>query len=238
MQIPSYDQIELDRVDSTNRFLKDHIKTHLVSRPLICTTRQQTSGYGQRQRVWLTTDRSCIFSIAYPLSEGLKPDPCLSLKVATALHQALHQLTAQALWLKWPNDLFDQRGKVAGILIEVAKTQLNKPCLIIGIGINRQPLTPEQIAVGASAVAFFDHQVLLNQLMTRLESLDFTKQDWVYWTQHDYFLKGEPLNLLSTLDSSVQQAVYQGISYQGAALVKTLESDLALVSSQWSLRKG
>lgn len=234
-----YDLINLETVDSTNAFLKQYIKINRVDRPLICVTQRQTAGYGQRQRAWLTNTQSCIFSIAYPLVQGVASiTPSLSLKVAVSLRRSLTHLVPDSLWLKWPNDLYNRQGKVAGILIEVTKTPDAQSCLIIGIGINRQALMLTQRQVGASALSYFDTEALLDLLMENLSSLAMAQNDYDYWAWHDYFSLGEAVNLISHDNAVIQkQGLYQGIDHDGTAKIDTGQSELMRLTSGWSIRK-
>ncbi|UQB42315.1 biotin--[acetyl-CoA-carboxylase] ligase [Thiomicrospira microaerophila] len=234
----NYDLINLETVDSTNAFLKQHLKVNKVYRPLVCVTQRQTAGYGQRQRAWLTNAQSCIFSIAYPLVQGDPIAPSLSLKLAISLHRSLTQLVPESLWLKWPNDLYDLQGKVAGILIEVAKTSEAQSCLIIGIGINRHALLSAQRQVGASALSYFDTEDLLALLMQNLSSLVMQQHDYDYWALHDYLSLGEAVSLISHDNATIQkQGLYQGIDNDGSAKIDTGQSELMRLSSGWSIRK-
>jgi len=247
--LPQFDLIKLDEVDSTNRFLKTYLPQHEMVRPLACVTRCQTAGYGQRQAVWLTNAQSCIFSIAWPLGSPSPIQPNLSLQVALALHQSLIELTQAPLWLKWPNDLYSQDGKVSGILIEVNKDKNGQTCLVIGIGINRQACETEtenkteQLAEGAGALAYFETEDLLSLLIQRLslkgigqlKDIDQLEED--YWQRYDYFSLGERIDVLCNQTQSTEAVIYQGVSSKGEALLQSAAGIVKLVSAQKSLRK-
>jgi BirA family biotin operon repressor/biotin-[acetyl-CoA-carboxylase] ligase len=60
----------------------------------------------------------------------------LSLAVGVAIVEALNQCEVQDIQLKWPNDIYANGKKLAGVLIEV-EGQIGGGCqAIIGIGIN------------------------------------------------------------------------------------------------------
>jgi BirA family biotin operon repressor/biotin-[acetyl-CoA-carboxylase] ligase len=113
-----FEIIRLETVDSTSRYLKEFVTENRPIKPIFCTTKIQTSGYGQQKRSWVTNQESAIFSLAYPLEAGFELSGLLSLQFAALLHQSLNELTSDTLYLKWPNDLFNGQGKVAGMLIE------------------------------------------------------------------------------------------------------------------------
>lgn len=62
----------------------------------------------------------------------------LSLAVAVALMRTFNELGATGLAIKWPNDIVNERGKVAGILVDVAGESTGPCYAVIGVGINLQ----------------------------------------------------------------------------------------------------
>ena len=203
--------------------------------PIVCTTQQQTAGYGQRHQAWLTNAHSCIFSIALPIESELCP--ALSLKVAVILHQSLTELTGYPLFIKWPNDLVTPEGKAAGILLEVVKDALNRRWLVIGVGVNRWPLSEQQQALKVGALPDFDGFALIDRLICPFEHLALEQADLDYWRTHDYFQVGEDLVLLDQRANQSLPVTYQGIQRDGCALVEHQGNLQALHSGQQSLRK-
>jgi BirA family biotin operon repressor/biotin-[acetyl-CoA-carboxylase] ligase len=60
----------------------------------------------------------------------------LSLAVAVGVLRALQQCGVEELGLKWPNDIYFQGRKLAGILVDLAGESTGFFQVIIGIGIN------------------------------------------------------------------------------------------------------
>ena len=242
---PNYSVIKLKSIDSTNRYLKDYVSEHRPSHPVFCTTQQQTAGYGQQNRVWQTNDHSAILSLAYPLPPKAELPGLVSLHIAKLLHQTLTELTCDKLYLKWPNDLYNQQGKVAGILIEqIIKKEYRS--LIIGIGINRNH---NELIETASSVSDFNTQELIDTLFQKVESpapqasskglLDFSLTELLdYWQDHDLFAIEEPIQLITAEDlSSKKPGFYLGINAQGQALIRVNGQIQPLSSGQTSIRK-
>ncbi|WP_168188910.1 biotin--[acetyl-CoA-carboxylase] ligase [Thiomicrorhabdus sediminis] len=238
----NYQLIELDSVDSTNRYLKDYCRQQLPDKMLFCQTHRQTAGYGQLQRSWSSNKDSLIFSIAYPLATKQRINGLVSLHLASLIQQTLVSLNpTETIKLKWPNDLYNAQGKIAGILIEqVIKNDYQ--ALIIGVGINRQSEQTHQMLSAieqVGAVAFFDDQRFFQTLHDKLIAQPLTEIDYDdlhgYWQAHDYFAYQETLQLIEQQQSQLVQ--YIGIDEQGAAQV-LLEHQLKTLSSgQSSLRK-
>lgn len=230
-----YKIISLESIDSTSRYLKEYVAENRPNKPIFCTTKVQTSGYGQQQRSWVTNQDSAIFSLAYPLDASFKISGLLSLHIAALLHQSLNELTATALYLKWPNDIFNAQGKVAGILIEqVLKKEYR--ALIIGIGINRGKAV--EIA-GSSSVEPFDLEHLLECFFLKIQQAGLQNYSEVeltkYWQAHDLFQINETVRLISPEKEAI--GLYLGINPQGQALIEVGGEIQTLSSGLTSIRK-
>ncbi|KAA0444698.1 MAG: biotin--[acetyl-CoA-carboxylase] ligase [Candidatus Thioglobus sp.] len=121
-----------DEIPSTN----DYLATIPFSpRVQICITDRQTSGKGQHHRQWLSDNSSSVLlSIRRVFADGVDLSG-LSLTIGLALIEVLEKLGIKGLQLKWPNDVYYQDKKLAGILIENS-IQNQAQSAIIGIGIN------------------------------------------------------------------------------------------------------
>jgi len=231
----SYQVIELDTVDSTNRYLKEYVSEHQPSQPIFCTTQHQTAGYGQQKRSWLTNEKSAIFSLAYPIQNNSNLPGLVSLHIASLLHQTLCKLTGEVLYVKWPNDLFNDQGKVSGILIEQV-LQKEYRSLIIGIGINRD--SPD-LFKGSSSLPYFSQSTLFSVLFEKVQQsnlLDYSTEELLkYWETHDLFQHEELIHLITETEHI--EVTYLGINSDGHAMIKQQNQIRVLASGMHSLRK-
>lgn len=239
--MPLFQTIELDSVDSTNRYLKDYCLEGRPQQAVFCFTKKQTAGYGQQQRSWLSNNDSATFSLAYPLDVKAKITGLMSLQIAVLLQQTLLEIipsSTENLYLKWPNDLFNEQGKVAGILIEqIIKKDYR--CLIIGIGINRHQENQKTLIDGASSLPMFEINKLFDCFFSKIKStglVGFSADDLHnHWQKNDYFKIGEDVKIVSP--KIEQQAYYLGINREGQAKVQINQQTQLLTSGQTSLRK-
>ncbi len=141
-------------IDSTNRFLKElSTKEYGSSQkqndtsnsgPLapqalvaICCAEMQTQGRGRFGREWVSPfGENIYFSSRWQLNCCVSQLAGLSLVVGLALLSSLKAHNIQDLSLKWPNDLYWQDKKLAGVLIEIIAETNGYVQLIIGIGLN------------------------------------------------------------------------------------------------------
>lgn len=112
------------------------------STPYVVVAREQTSGRGRRSGGWISPIGNLYFSIVEKRSKDLIN--LLSLRVGVILASCLQEHVMGAVELKWPNDIFLNQKKVAGILCEVLwnDTKLSSD-VILGVGVNIKSFPPE-----------------------------------------------------------------------------------------------
>lgn len=128
---------------STNTELLEACRAGLA-RPRLLLAETQTAGRGRQGRSWQSWPGSSLtLSLAWPWKGA--PLDGLSLAVGAALAEALEP-DARTLQLKWPNDLWLQRRKLGGILIESVSQGGAPRALVIGVGLNLEaPPQPSEL---------------------------------------------------------------------------------------------
>lgn len=97
----------------------------------------QSSGKGRRGRVWVSPYAANIYmSVVWPLQRPLYETGILSPGLAICILQALESLGVPHLGLKWPNDIYCDNKKLAGLLIECSGEVSGECKMVIGIGVN------------------------------------------------------------------------------------------------------
>jgi BirA family biotin operon repressor/biotin-[acetyl-CoA-carboxylase] ligase len=106
--------------------------------PVLLVSESQTAGRGRLGRAWHSAPGD---SLTFSLGLTLAPSDWsgLSLAVGVAIAEALHP----RIRIKWPNDLWVDDRKLAGILIETASSTGSDAqgprYAVIGVGINVRP---------------------------------------------------------------------------------------------------
>jgi len=143
--------IELDEVDSTNRYALDEARPGLLVR-----ARRQTSGRGRRGRSWFSPKGDNLYMTA----TLAPPRDHLPIIAGIAVRAAIARLIpCAAVALKWPNDIVVSGRKICGILCE---TRAGLTAVGMGINVN-QSEWPEGLAHRA---------VSLRQIAGRVFDLD------------------------------------------------------------------
>jgi BirA family biotin operon repressor/biotin-[acetyl-CoA-carboxylase] ligase len=96
---------------------------------------KQTNGYGRIKRRWSSNLGGLWFSML--LKPSIRPDEVskLALLLSIALKRTLKKYKVCSQ-IKWPNDIFVNSKKIAGILIEMSAEQDRLNWVVAGVGIN------------------------------------------------------------------------------------------------------
>ncbi|MEM0492475.1 MAG: biotin--[acetyl-CoA-carboxylase] ligase [Candidatus Thermoplasmatota archaeon] len=128
------DIIIYDRVDSTNRIAKDKVKNGADEGTIILALTQD-KGRGRYNRVWESPLGGLYLSIILRPNIPVNKAHLLSLttSIATADTVKKYKLSPSIVW---PNDIYIDNRKIAGILSESEVTGEELKYVVIGIGLN------------------------------------------------------------------------------------------------------
>lgn len=97
---------------------------------------EQTVGRGRSGRTWASAPGAGLWMTLIERPRGAEGLDVLSLRVGLRLAPVLERWTDAPIALKWPNDLFVGRRKLAGVLIEARWRGAHPDWVAIGVGIN------------------------------------------------------------------------------------------------------
>ena len=131
-------------IESTNTYLKSLKNKAELS---VCIAETQTKGRGRRGKSWESPFGSNLyFSIKKKIKVRPQDSGSISLIVGLAIIRALEGLGFPGLKIKWPNDIYAENKKLAGVLIEVVSVKYDAIELVIGVGVNvKMPQASEQV---------------------------------------------------------------------------------------------
>ncbi|AEX54014.1 bifunctional biotin--[acetyl-CoA-carboxylase] ligase/biotin operon repressor BirA [Rahnella aquatilis] len=131
----------LSVIDSTNQYLLDRIGE--LSSGDACVAEYQQAGRGRRGRKWFSPFGSNLYlSMYWKLEQGPAAAMGLSLVIGIVMAEVLQRLGAKDVRVKWPNDLYLNDRKLAGILVELTGKTGDAAQLVIGAGINLRMREP------------------------------------------------------------------------------------------------
>ena len=100
-------------------------------------TDEQTAGRGRRGNSWLAAPgESLLFSLLLRPQLALGQASALTLAIGLALRDAISPLLERPAQIKWPNDLYVNGKKLAGVLVESQLQGERLQAVVVGVGLN------------------------------------------------------------------------------------------------------
>jgi BirA family biotin operon repressor/biotin-[acetyl-CoA-carboxylase] ligase len=234
--LPGFSVEILPEIDSTNTELMRRARAGRLE-PVLLVAERQTAGRGRLGRDWSSDieaqGRTLTFSLGLPLAP--QDWSGLSLAVGLSIVQSLHP----KLQLKWPNDVWLEGRKLAGILIETASVGAER-YVVIGIGINlvapateglrTPPSGLREVLAEVQAPDVLEHVVTpLVRAIQRFALQGFGPLVAAY--QERDLLRGQAVQC-----TDGTQGVAQGVDASGALLVHTAAGVIKISSAEVSVR--
>lgn len=233
-----------DEINSTNAYMLTHANE--LKSGDFCVAEYQSAGRGRRGRTWVSPyGNHLYFSMLWQFEQGLAQTMGLSLVVGCSLVNILSGMGIHGLGLKWPNDVYLDNKKLAGVLVEMTGQMDNKCQLIIGVGLNLAMSSSQGQTIDqpwsdlCGVIDSIDKTELIIKLQQQLK-IDlqlFEKQGLqpflTHWKKWDIFNQ-QPVSLL--LGDNQIDGICQGINEQGAILLKTSNKIEAFVGGEITLR--
>ncbi len=170
--------IKLDNVNSTNEFAYNYLKNHTLNEGTIIWAIYQTKGKGQKGNTWDSeAGKNLTFSIIlHPLMIEPSRQFFLNKAVSLGMIDFLKTKTDETnVKIKWPNDIYIGKNKIAGILIENEILGNTLQSVIIGIGLNINqttfsPKVPNPTSLQLITGQELNTEDVLLQLLSNLET--------------------------------------------------------------------
>jgi len=234
-----------DELDSTNHYLKQYATKQL--KPAFCFSSSQNAGYGQQSRAWQSDFSSITFSLLLHINTPLKDIDGLTQLVALKLVESLTDFSMQDFKLKWPNDLYVDKKKAGGILIECVSFSETDCWLVVGVGLNNglsskivDPLTGKLNQPGSINLLKTDILDLLNNVIAKQLILadrferGLFKAYSVNYALVDFFKLEQSVIVY---DSAIKQlGLYKGLTDNGELLVEIEGTICTFRSGMTSIR--
>ncbi len=232
-------------VDSTNSYLFKKASDHMGKRYAVLAEKQ-AAGRGRRGRQWVSPfGKNIYLSLLASFSGGIAALEGLSLVTAIAVEKALVKLGIDAIGLKWPNDIYADGKKLAGILLEVTG-EYNSHCqVVIGIGLNLALSDDDAADIGQPWAALKHIRpelsrnqvagVLINELLVALD--EFQKHGFAayqeYWSKRDIY-QGKDVRIISP--GHEKHGVVKGVNRKGELLLHTDKGVEVIAAGEISVR--
>lgn len=235
--------------DSTNNQLMQRVTEGVIDTlGYTLVAEAQTAGRGRRGRNWYSPfGASLYFSMYWRLEQGIQSAMGLSLVIALAVVRLLkrqYQLDAK---VKWPNDVYVDGKKLAGILVELAG-QAHAGCnVIIGIGLNirlpkqaAEKIDQQYIDLNTVTVQHIDRNSLVAQLQQQLVAIltDFSHSGFDNYVEEFNTHNQYQQRVVKLSGNEEVEGMCLGVDNQGALLIKTDMGIKNYYGGELSLRLG
>ncbi len=208
-------------------------------------TDHQDQGRGRNGRSWQSEPNSQILlSFVWWYENVPRQLSALSLMLAVELLLVIEEFSEAKLELKWPNDVYLNGDKLAGLLVDVSTSSSCK--VVIGLGLNVSTsfssLVDGRKASDLSGVGLsLCREELIAKIINRwCVALDeFLVAGFSEWRDTYNSLSlyiGELIELKKPDLSSKIKGVYKGVSDEGCLLIETESEVIDVWDSEYSLR--
>ncbi len=227
------------KLESTNQYLMTK-KILDKSKFQVCLAEMQTAGKGRRGKEWLSPYGQNIYlSIMFNIEGGIDSVSGLSLAVGVSISNALNKIGVVST-LKWPNDVFINGKKIAGILVELEGVSEDCWKVVVGVGVNvSMNELPKNIIIDQEWTSLslelgkqkLDRNYILSVMLAelvrditafKLKGFDHFKKTW---EDKDIFRGKEVQSLTGNI-----KGIGCGVDSSGALKIKT-PSGIKLVSA-------
>ncbi|MBX9587188.1 MAG: bifunctional biotin--[acetyl-CoA-carboxylase] ligase/biotin operon repressor BirA [Gammaproteobacteria bacterium] len=141
--IPQFDLV--DTLDSTNNYMLQKLKQAKPSGSLVISE-HQTAGRGRLGRTWHSPYAANIYLALYwHFDRDTTEISGLSQVITTSVVTALEQNNVTGLCLKWPNDIYHNDKKLAGVLVDMIAESHSATDTVIGVSLNISMHTKDDV---------------------------------------------------------------------------------------------
>lgn len=216
--------IELTDIDSTNNYAMRLVNQGMAEHGLSITADFQSEGKGQLGNVWHSEERkNILLSIILDMSEiDLAQQFMLNGIICSAVANVLMEDFALAnTRIKWPNDIYIGKKKIAGILIENILRGNQWQYAIVGIGLNlnqtrfsfNQSSTSLKLELNKEGSKAKTLAKLFKQLNLSFDQ--FIQQPEMLYDQYQQQLFGINQTIFFQKNGEVQSGVLKGVNKSG-----------------------
>jgi len=231
----------IPRVASTNlvarRIVAECIENELSLPQAMIIAGEQFAGVGRNARTWSSPAGKGIYATTM-LTRPAADLSIVPLAIANIVVTYLHDVFGIEAQIKWPNDVLVGGKKIAGILIE-ARIQDDRAFLLIGTGINVEPVTdearPNAVAISEVAKRFDGIDAATEEFVRHLDRRPTTPFDRESvlreWRSHTIHQPGD--RITSVIGERTASGAWVGIDDQGRALLRNGDEVLTVSAGEF-----
>ncbi|MFR0656630.1 bifunctional biotin--[acetyl-CoA-carboxylase] ligase/biotin operon repressor BirA [Pantoea sp. SIMBA_079] len=231
-------------IDSTNQYLLDRMDQ--LESGFACVAEYQQAGRGRRGRKWFSPFGANLYlSMYWRLEQGPAAAMGLSLVIGIVMAEVIQSFGAENVRVKWPNDLYLNDRKLAGILVELTGKTGDAAQIVMGAGINlgmrgegTSEINQGWINLQEAGVTIDRNQLAAHIINSLRAALPLFERDGLApfiprWEKLDNFIN-RPVKLL--IGEREVYGIARGIDKQGGLLLEQEGVSKSWVGGEISLR--
>jgi BirA family biotin operon repressor/biotin-[acetyl-CoA-carboxylase] ligase len=218
----------VDTTESTNDDLKRAAREGAPHGSVLLAS-EQSSGRGRLGRGWSSPRGGVYASMLLRPAMPLAQVAAVPLAVGLGVAWGLDALGVRGARLKWPNDVWLEGRKVAGVLVESSAEADSVEWLVIGVGLNVRP--PERSHPDA---AYVEEHAAIRLAAAAAALLDGVARAWERFAVEGFAglgaeyeersaLAGRSVRVLDRAGREQAAGVCAGVDEQGRLLIRTAE---------------
>jgi BirA family transcriptional regulator, biotin operon repressor / biotin---[acetyl-CoA-carboxylase] ligase len=226
--------LRFDEIASTNDYAKEMLSKNKPAEGTVVRADSQSAGRGQFGSTWASHkgENLLMSVILYPTFLEINAQFLLSIAVSIAVRDCVAAFLPQHdTKIKWPNDIYINHQKVAGILIQNALIGNQIQSAIVGIGLNVNQVIFAENLPNAGSLATIANEIynidiieanLFQQIEYRYLQLKKTSEQsnlWAIYHQH-LFKRYEAAEFIYPDGTSIW-GIVQGVNPEGKLLIES-----------------
>ena len=192
-------EIYFEEIDSTSTYIKEHFNQ--LDNFTFVSTSFQSKGRGRTNRVWYSNKKENIMFSFLILDKSLiKKYKDLSLASAYVLAKVIKRIYPNlSIKIKWPNDVYVNKNKISGILLESHLNNQVIDGIIVGIGLNCNqitfppdliyPVTSLKKELNLDVDIYSLRTIIEEELYSYLNSLKENNNEHILFSRNNNYLK-------------------------------------------------
>jgi len=208
----------------------------------VFTAEKQSAGRGRSGRTWVSKQGGLFFSILDRPTLTIADYSLISLIVQIATVKSISSICGKKAYLRWPNDIYINQRKIAGITTEISGEGDLINWLTAGIGVNVNNPAPSVKATSISEIIGknVSRRDVLNLILDEINVVKKTFISKAAYSQGNRLLANEWNSLADCIGAKAAvfkptsektgkvfaRGVFQGIDPSGRCILKTNEKTL------------
>jgi BirA family biotin operon repressor/biotin-[acetyl-CoA-carboxylase] ligase len=224
----------LASIPSSNDLARELIDFYFQEEQMLPSTllvaEEQPRARGRSGREWKAPKGRGVYLTVVRRLERREPLSVIPIAVSRWIREAIAEVSGLTTAVKWPNDVYVGRRKVAGVLAE-ARTQGDDSYLAVGVGINVRGAAADLELPGATTIEQETGRSiavapLLQALIDRLDR-GLADADWAHeigeWERAAVHRPGDRIRVRA--EGREVMGEYQGLDPSGFLRLKTANGD-------------